>query len=273
MLDMGFIHDIRKVLRLLPARRQNLLFSATLPPDITRLAGAFLDDPVRVEVNPPTATVDKIDQSVLFVDRRDKPRLLIEQLAQPGMSRVLVFTRTKHGANRLVKQLDRAGIEAAAIHGNKSQNARRKALAGFHAGTNGILVATDLASRGIDVEEISHVFNYDLPHEPEVYVHRIGRTGRAGLGGVAISFCDASEAEDLRAIERLIGQSIPVNTDHAHHSPEAMRAQPRSTATQRDGRGAGHRSGQTRRARQPAAPPGRSRAPRRRRPRSGRRTG
>jgi ATP-dependent RNA helicase RhlE len=224
MLDMGFIHDIRKVIKLLPEKRQNLLFSATLPPDITRLAGSFLSNPARVEVSPPSSTVDQIEQRVMFVDRRDKPSLLIEQLSQPSMARVLIFTRTKHGANRLVKQLNKARIPAAAIHGNKSQNVRRRALAGFHSGEISILVATDLASRGIDVENISHVFNFDLPHEPEVYIHRIGRTGRAGLSGVAISFCDASETADLRSIERLIGNEIPVYTEHAWHSSDAMTA-------------------------------------------------
>jgi ATP-dependent RNA helicase RhlE len=222
MLDMGFIHDIRKVLKELPEKRQNLLFSATLPPDITRLAGAFLRNPARVQVSPPTSTVNQIEQRVMFVDRGDKPRLLIEQLNQPSMARVLVFTRTKHGANRLVKRLNKARIPAVAIHGNKSQSARRKALAGFHSGSITILVATDLASRGIDVENISHVFNYDLPHEPEVYIHRIGRTGRAGLSGVAVSFCEASQTADLRLIERLIGNEIPVDKDHDWHSNDAM---------------------------------------------------
>lgn len=221
MLDMGFIHDIRRVLKLLPSERQNLLFSATLPPDITRLAGSFLDNPARVEVSPPSSTVEQIEQRLMFVDRLDKHELLIELLSRPGMSRVLVFTRTKHGANRLVKRLTRAKIPAVAIHGNKSQSARRKALAGFHSGEIPILVATDLASRGIDVENISHVVNFELPHEPEVYIHRIGRTGRAGLSGVAISFCDATESADLRSIERLIGDEIPVDADHVWHSREA----------------------------------------------------
>lgn len=226
MLDMGFINDIRKILKFLPDKRQNLLFSATLPPDITRLAGSFLRDPARVEVSPPSSTVEQIEQRVMFADRLDKPQLLIDQLSLPGMSRVLVFTRTKHGANRLVKQLAKAGIQASAIHGNKSQNNRRKSLAGFHSGEIGILVATDLASRGLDVENISHVFNFDLPHEPEVYIHRIGRTGRAGLSGTAVSFCDASEVADLRAIERLIGYKIPVDTKQAWHSQAAMSATP-----------------------------------------------
>ncbi len=230
MLDMGFIHDIRKVLKFLPTKRQNLLFSATLPPDITRLAGAFLDNPARVDVSPPTSTVDKIERSLMFVARRDKPKLLIELLSQPSMLRVLIFTRTKHGANHLVSKLNKARITAVAIHGNKSQNARTRALTGFHTGKISFLVATDVASRGIDVENISHVVNFDLPHEPEVYIHRIGRTGRAGLSGIAISFCDAAETADLRSIERLIGNEIPVVSDHAWHSPEAMTASPARVA-------------------------------------------
>ncbi len=236
MLDMGFIHDIRRVLKLLPTERQNLLFSATLPPDITRLAGDFLKDPARVEVSPPSTTVEQISQRVMFVERKAKPKLLAELLAAPDKRRVLVFSRTKHGANRLVKQLGKAGIVAAAIHGNKSQGARTRALDGFHAGAIRILVATDLASRGIDVDDISHVVNFDLPHEPEVYVHRIGRTGRAGSSGMAISFCDTEQAADLRSIERLIGERIPVDEDHAWHSREAMTAAPVPTPPQKQGR-------------------------------------
>ncbi len=256
MLDMGFIHDIRRVLKLLPERRQNLLFSATLPPDITRLAGAFLHDPARVEVSPPSTTVEQIEQRLMYVDRKAKPKLLVELLADADMSRVLVFTRTKHGANRLVKQLGKAGITAAAIHGNKSQGARTRALAGFHSGEIAILVATDLASRGIDVDNISHVINFDLPHEPEVYVHRIGRTGRAGLSGVAISFCDASEAADLRAIERLIGIRIPVDADHAFHSREAMTAAPIPVP---QSKGSRSRTGRSRPRARPRTTPGQGR--------------
>ena len=221
MLDMGFIHDIKRVLRLLPLRRQNLLFSATMPHSIADLGASFLHNPAWVEVTPNVKTVDQIEQRVMFVARADKRRLLAELLHSPDVDRVLVFTRTKHGANRLVKQLDRAGIRGAAIHGNKSQSARRKALEGFRKGDNPILVATDLAARGIDVEGISHVFNFDLPNEPETYVHRIGRTGRAGMSGIAISFCDETDGVDLRDIEKLTGQSIPVARDHAYECPSA----------------------------------------------------
>ncbi|MFH2010186.1 MAG: DEAD/DEAH box helicase, partial [bacterium] len=217
MLDMGFIHDVKRVLKLLPPRRQNLLFSATMPRTIEDLGASFLHNPAWVEVTPYAKTVDQIEQRVMFVARADKPRLIAELLHSPEVDRVLVFTRTKHGANRLVKQLDRAGIRAAAIHGNKSQAARRVAMAGFRSGDNPILVATDLAARGIDVEGISHVFNFDLPNEPETYVHRIGRTGRAGHDGIAISFCDETEGAYLVEIEKLIGFHIQVERDQPYH--------------------------------------------------------
>ena len=233
MLDMGFIHDIRRILRLLPDNRQNLLFSATLPPDIAHLASSFLHDPARVEVTPPTTTVELIDQCVMFVRRPDKRRLLAELLHSREVESALVFTRTKHGANRLVKQLVRAGIVATAIHGNKSQGARTRALDGFRRGTIPVLVATDVASRGIDVEGVSHVFNFDLPNEPESYIHRIGRTGRAGNEGIAIAFCDETEGGYLRDIEQLIEQEIEVITEHPYHygpaiPPPARRRQPRT---------------------------------------------
>ncbi|RME26982.1 MAG: DEAD/DEAH box helicase, partial [Deltaproteobacteria bacterium] len=222
MLDMGFIHDVRRILRLLPARRQNLLFSATMPRAIVDLSADFLVDPVHVEVTPQATTVDKIDQTVMFVERADKRRLLVDIIENGGVDRAIVFTRTKHGANRLVQQLDRAGIEAMAIHGNKSQGARTRALDAFREGRLSILVATDVASRGIDVDGISHVFNYDLPNEAESYVHRIGRTGRAGRAGRAIAFCDHSEGACLRDIERLIGTPIEVDEDHAWHAADAI---------------------------------------------------
>ncbi|MFH1463139.1 MAG: DEAD/DEAH box helicase [Pseudomonadota bacterium] len=230
MLDMGFIHDVRRVLRLLPTRRQNLLFSATLPHAIVELAGSFLHDPVHVEVTPGTLTVERIDQKVMFLRREDKRYLLADLLRRGAVEQALVFTRTKHGANRLVKQLDQDGIRALAIHGNKSQTARTRALDDFRGGRLTVLVATDVASRGIDVDGISHVFNYDLPHEPESYVHRIGRTGRAGRPGTAIAFCDHEEGDDLRAIERLIGRSIEVDAGHRWHAADAIpvRAAPRS---------------------------------------------
>ena len=256
MLDMGFIHDVRRVLRLLPTRKQNLLFSATMPAAIIQLAGSFLDDPVKVEVTPEALTVEIIDQKVMFAARADKRRLLASILHRGGIEQALVFTRTKHGANRLVKQLDQDGIQAQAIHGNKSQTARTRALDAFRAGQLLVLVATDVASRGIDVDGVSHVFNYDLPHEPESYVHRIGRTGRAGRGGTAIAFCDQTEGDQLRAIERLIGQRIAVDSDHRWHAEDAIptRSAPRSgrrsagsgtgrAGPRRRGRGSGHRRG------------------------------
>jgi ATP-dependent RNA helicase RhlE len=222
MLDMGFVHDVRRVIKTLPHERQNLLFSATMPPAIVSLASSFLHDPVHVEVTPTATTVERIEQSVMFVDRPDKKRLLTALLRRGDINRTIVFTRTKHGANRLAQQLDRADITAVAIHGNKSQNARRRALEGFRDGDVAVLIATDIAARGLDIDDVSHIFNYDLPNEPDVYVHRIGRTGRAGRSGVAISFCDQTEGEYLRAIERTIGQPIPVDDDHEFHLEAAI---------------------------------------------------
>ncbi len=222
MLDMGFIHDIRKVLAVLPPKRQNLLFSATMPPPIAKLARSFLHEPVRVEVTPPATTVERIEQSMWFCERNDKRHLLAALLEDPEVDRALVFTRTKHGANRLTKQLTTDGFEAAAIHGNKSQNARVRALEGFREGSVKVLVATDVAARGIDVEGVSHVFNYDLPNEPESYVHRIGRTGRAGRAGIAIAFCDPTEIEYLQDIEKLIGEPIDRIIDHPWHCAAAV---------------------------------------------------
>ncbi len=222
MLDMGFIHDIRKIMKRLPKRRQNLLFSATLPKSIVDLANQILHKPVRVEIAPEEPTVDKIDQRIMYVEKRDKKRLIVDLLGGPGVARSIVFTRTKHGANRLTKRLGKAGFPAIAIHGNKSQNTRQRALKGFKDGKFDVLVATDVASRGIDVDDITHVFQFDLPDDPESYVHRIGRTGRAGREGVAISFCDASEAKKLRKVEKVIGQSIPADEDHDYHCQAAV---------------------------------------------------
>ncbi len=210
MLDMGFVNAVRKVLAKLPRERQSLLFSATMPADIMRLAGSILRDPVRVEVTPPATTVDRIAQSVLYVEKKDKRALLAEVLCDPALERVLVFTRTKHGADRVVKHLRGLDESADAIHGNKSQGARERALDGFRTGRVKVLVATDIAARGIDVRDITHVINFDLPNVPESYVHRIGRTARAGRDGTAISFCDQDERENLRAIEREIRMSVPV---------------------------------------------------------------
>ncbi|WP_437338863.1 DEAD/DEAH box helicase [Sorangium sp. So ce394] len=210
MLDMGFIHDIRRVLAMLPERRQTLLFSATMPPDIQKLADTILHRPVRVEVARVATTAENIDQRVAFVERSDKRAMLEHVLKDPALRRAIVFTRTKHGANRVVQQLSRARIEAVAIHGNKSQGARERALASFKQGTTSVLVATDIAARGIDIEDISHVINYDLPNIPESYVHRIGRTARAGASGVALSFCDSEERPYLADIERLIQKRLPL---------------------------------------------------------------
>jgi len=210
MLDMGFIHDVKKIVALAKGRRQTLLFSATMPPDIARLAAGILTDPVRVEATPPATTVALVEQRVVFVERGDKRELLCAMLKDPALARILVFTRTKHLANRVAEQLGRSGFAADAIHGNKSQNARQRALEAFRAGRVRILVATDIAARGIDIDGITHVVNYELPNEPETYVHRIGRTARAGAGGAAISLCDSEERANLRDIERLIGRKLPV---------------------------------------------------------------
>jgi ATP-dependent RNA helicase RhlE len=221
MLDMGFIDDVRRVVRALPERRQSLLFSATMPPEIARLAENILSNPVRIAVDPVASTVDRIEQRVMFVERAHKRPLLSQVLKDPAVSRALVFTRTKHGANRVAEELARSGVQADAIHGNKSQTARTRALERFRTGAGRVLVATDIAARGIDVDRISHVINYDLPNVPESYVHRIGRTARAGRSGVAISFCDAEERAYLRDIEALIKIRIPVIADHPWHSGSA----------------------------------------------------
>ncbi len=209
MLDMGFIHDIRRIVGKLPAKRQTLFFSATMPREITELANSMLKDPVRVAVTPAATTVERIDQRVIMVDRGAKPALLAQLLRSEPIDRVLVFTRTKHGADKVVRALVTAQIAAEAIHGNKSQNQRERVLAAFRSGKVRILVATDIAARGIDVEGISHVVNFDLPNIPESYVHRIGRTARAGADGIAISFCDGEERAYLRDIEKLIRITIP----------------------------------------------------------------
>ena len=223
MLDMGFIHDVRRVISALPSRRQTLLFSATMPQDIEDLAARILIDPVRVAVVPQATTVETITQSVFFVDKKNKRALLEHILHDKDIRRVLVFTRTKHGANKLVEQLGKATIHAEAIHGNKSQTARERALENFKRGRTRVLVATDIAARGIDVDDVTHVINYDLPNEPESYVHRIGRTARAGASGVAYSLCDAEERKYLRDIEKLIRLRVPVVDEHPYPmSGEAM---------------------------------------------------
>jgi ATP-dependent RNA helicase RhlE len=219
MLDLGFIRDIRKVLKMLPARRQSLLFSATMPPAIVDLAKGFLHDPLKVEVEPESTTVERIDQHVMFVQKSSKRHLLSALLDAPkwDIQQAIVFTRTKHGANRLVKHLQNGPHSAAAIHGNKSQGARERALKAFHAGELDVLVATDVASRGIDVDGVTHVINFDLPNEPETYVHRIGRTGRAGREGTAIAFCQEDDGPYLHAIERLTGVPLAPDLDQPYH--------------------------------------------------------
>ncbi|HVZ89466.1 MAG TPA: DEAD/DEAH box helicase [Polyangia bacterium] len=214
MLDMGFIDPIRRIISVLPRRRQTLMFSATMPDEIMKLARSILVDPVQVSVAPVSTTAEGITQWVLHVERSQKRALLHEVLRDPKMSRVLVFTRTKHGANRVAEQLDRSGVRAAAIHGNKSQNARERALSAFKTGQIRVLVATDIAARGVDIDGVTHVINFELPNEPESYVHRIGRTARAGASGVALSFCDAEERPTLRAIERLTRVPVRVVENH-----------------------------------------------------------
>ena len=270
MLDMGFIRDIRKILDVLPRNRQNLLFSATMPDSIVKLASAFLTDPIRVEVDPQSTTVKRIEQQVMFVSRANKRQLLNRILQTDEVESAIVFTRTKHGANRVVKHLLKMNVEAAAIHGNKSQGARIRALAGFKSGEVRILVATDIASRGIDVDGVSHVINFDLPNIPESYVHRIGRTGRAGRQGIAIAFCDETESDYLRDIQRLIGETITVQDDHPWHFPEAIPSasrtmQPRNTKPKGQGNRGPRRNQQNRR---PSGGGGNPRSPQSRKPRS-----
>ena len=214
MLDMGFIHDVRRILGWLPRQKQTLFFSATMPPEVRGLVDGLLVNPVKVAVNPVSSPVEIIEQKLYFVDRGNKTKLLAHLIRELDVKNALVFTRTKHGANKVARDLAKAGITAAAIHGNKSQTARQQALADFKAGRVQALVATDIAARGLDIEELSHVFNYNLPDVPETYVHRIGRTGRAGHGGTAISFCDINEKEELKAIEKLIGKAVPVVENH-----------------------------------------------------------
>ncbi|MFH1682219.1 MAG: DEAD/DEAH box helicase [Candidatus Woesearchaeota archaeon] len=223
MLDMGFIHDIKKIIARLPPKRQSFFFSATMPSQVSQLAHQLLKNPVKVEVAPQATTVENVKQCVFFVDSAAKEPLLLELLLQKHLTRILVFTRTKHRANKVVSYLIRNKVNAAAIHGNKSQGARTKALQEFKSGKIKVLVATDIAARGIDISDISHVINFELPNEPETYVHRIGRTARAGAGGTAYSFCAANERDFLRSIERLIKLKIEV-MPHAYHSDQAQKA-------------------------------------------------
>ena len=245
MLDMGFIRDVRRIVAAMPKTRQSLLLSATMPGSVSGLAAEMLKNPVRVEVTPAATPIELIDQRVMMVHAPQKRAVLANLLADASMGRVLVFTRTKHGADRLTRHLDQAGIDAQAIHGDKSQGQRQRALQSFHAGELRVLVATDIAARGIDVEGITHVVNYELPHEPESYVHRIGRTARAGASGIAIALCDPSERGNLRAIERLTGRKLTVTGDvppdfgHAANDDAgpSRRPTPRHASRQRRYRG------------------------------------
>jgi ATP-dependent RNA helicase RhlE len=246
MLDMGFLPALKKIIADLPRERQSLFFSATLPPKIRELAAQLLFDPVSVNVTPKSTSVERIEQKVRIVDRGNKLASLRELLAREDVDRTIVFTRTKHGANALAKKLDRAGIRAAAIHGNKTQNARQQALGAFRRNQVTVLVATDVAARGIDIDGVTHVINFDMPVEPESYVHRIGRTGRAGADGIAISFCTADERDQLRAIEKLIGQQLRIENPEARFDSN----QPYTTKqgfTRKSNRGSGAKSRQTKR--------------------------
>jgi len=222
MLDMGFLPDIKRVMAEVPDQRQTLFLSATLAPKMMDLAHSMVRNPIKVSITPEEPTVDRIEQKVLFVGQRDKPALLISLLRNPDTGKTIVFTQMKHVANRVVQKLEAAGIRGVAIHGNKSQSARTKALNGFKRGQYQVLVATDVAARGLDVDDITHVINYDLPLEAETYVHRIGRTARAGADGDAISFCSAEERAYLRDIERLLGQPVPADLEHPHHCKDAQ---------------------------------------------------
>jgi ATP-dependent RNA helicase RhlE len=234
MLDMGFIHDIRKILALLPKKRHNLLFSASMAPETDKLVNAILVNPVKVAVTPPSSTAELINQSVMFVDKAQKRELLAHLFADKSMKRVIIFTRTKHGANKVAEFLAQVGVSSKAIHGNKSQSARQSALNDFKAGRLRALIATDIAARGIDVDEITHVINFELPNEPETYVHRIGRTARAGTSGVAISFCEAEEIAYLRLIEKVIKKSVPVVRDQPFHSDAAQNSNLRPPVQQQN---------------------------------------
>lgn len=218
MLDMGFVHDVKKILKIIPAKRQNLFFSATMPKEIANLASEILVNPVKVEVAPVSSTADTIQQSIYFVDNSNKTDLLIHLLENPKLDQVLVFSRTKHGADKIARKLHQSKISAEAIHGNKSQNARQNALSNFKSKKTRVLVATDIAARGIDIDELKYVVNYELSDVSETYVHRIGRTGRAGSEGTSFSFVDGLDLANLRSTEKLIGKKIPVVTDHPFHT-------------------------------------------------------
>ncbi len=260
MLDMGFIHDLRRIVRHVPEKRQTLMFSATMPDTIRRLTTEWLTDPVYLEAGPVATPVEKVEQSVFFVEKKHKPGLLASFLKETCSRRTLVFSRTKHGADSIVRRLSRDGIQAAAIHGNKSQATRQRVLAQFKSDSLPVLVATDVAARGLDIEDVSHVINYDMPDVPEIYVHRIGRTGRAGAAGIAVSFCGSDERGQLQMIERLIRRTIAVETQLPDGSdcPKAPAAAPvdrpsrarggrRPSASQRPGRSRSQRASKEKR--------------------------
>lgn len=243
MLDMGFLPDVRRIVAALPVRRQNLLFSATMPPEIRALAEGLLHEPVSVGVEVVSKPVELIEQKLYFVDKADKPKLLLDLLRERGVERSLVFSRTKHGANRVVQFLDKSGVRSAAIHGNKSQNARTRALDAFKRGELSVLVATDIAARGIDIDGVSHVINFDLPNIPETYVHRIGRTARAGASGIALSMCDAEEHEFLADIEKLIGRRLERVDEHPFPASQAAMPAANARPGSRPGSSGGRRPG------------------------------
>ena len=251
MLDMGFIHDVRKIVAAVQGRRQSIMFSATMPGEVAGLSGEILTNPVRVAISPQATPVERIQQSLHHVDASAKATLLTRILDDPALSRVLVFARTKHRANRVAEKLDRGGIAAEAIHGNKSQGARQRALQRFRDGDARVLVATDIAARGLDVAGISHVINYELPNEPENYVHRIGRTARAGAGGSAVSFCDVTERNYLRGIERLIGHPLTVIGDEPASAAIGRPDRPRRHRTSSWHRSGGSPAGSTKRTFRP----------------------
>jgi len=241
MLDMGFIHDVKKLLSALPRKRQTLFFSATMPSEIIKLSNSILRNPSKIEVTPESPTVEAITQNLFFVDKGNKKNLLIDTLQDSDIKSALVFTRTKHGANKVVKLLNKKNIGAEAIHGNKSQAARQRALENFKNQSTRILVATDIAARGIDIDELQYVINYDIPNISETYVHRIGRTGRAGANGTALSFCDALEKEYIRDIEKLIGKKIPVIDEHEypmidHNPPPPPKQRSRNSGNRKNNR-------------------------------------
>ncbi len=253
MLDMGFIHDIKKIIAKLPKERQSLFFSATMPPDIVRLSQQILGNPQKVSVKPEQTTAEKVEQSIYFVSKKGKSKLLVHLLEEQQFDSTLVFSRTKHGADKIVRMLSKASIKSEAIHGNKSQNARQRALGNFKSGRSKVLVATDIAARGIDIDDLSLVVNYDLPNIPETYVHRIGRTGRADASGMALSFCDKEEKPYLKDIQKLIGQQISVVDEHpfldfGYDEPVQVRSDNRQSSAPRrysghDSRNRGGQSG------------------------------